>query len=146
MFEFKTFDSYKDVKKLLEMFSMQFPLLDLWYPDKAVFAKKLASKANNIVLLNDGRCVAFSSFYCNDLNKKVGYISMLAVYPGFERKGYASIMLEEIFREMKNCGMRYVKLEVLKDNIAAINLYKKYGFTICENSKDISFYMEKSLN
>lgn len=53
------------------------------------------------------------------------YLSELNVY-GEEnyRKGYGSMLMAGIVAEVKGL----LKLEVLKDNIGAIALYKKFGF------------------
>ena len=52
----------------------------------------------------------------------------LAVHPGQRRKGIASKLLTEFIRMFEAKGTRRIFLEVRERNVAAIMLYKKFGF------------------
>ncbi len=52
----------------------------------------------------------------------------LAVRPGYRRKGIASRLLLDFIGLFKSKGIAKVFLEVREKNIAAIRLYKKFGF------------------
>ena len=45
------------------------------------------------------------------------------------RKGIAQILLHEIESVFKEMGMKECHLEVREDNVAALNLYRKLGYT-----------------
>lgn len=53
------------------------------------------------------------------------------------KKGIASFMLEKI---IKISGRNNIELSVLADNIAAIKLYKKFGFVIIDEFDDYGGY------
>lgn len=49
------------------------------------------------------------------------------VEEGYRRKGIASKLIDYVFDMYRMRNIRFM-LEVRKDNIPALNLYKKYGF------------------
>lgn len=59
-----------------------------------------------------------------------GHITNIAVHPEFRRCGAASKIMDEILNLCSKNDIKSITLEVRKSNIAAQNLYKKYGFTI----------------
>ena len=59
-----------------------------------------------------------------------GHITNIAVHPEFRRCGAASKIMDEILDLCGKNDIKSITLEVRKSNIAAQNLYKKYGFTI----------------
>lgn len=72
-------------------------------------------------------------------NNVVAFIQYQDIYDRFEldniyvlemyrNKGIASILLDYMIEKGKNKEITNITLEVRKDNIKAINLYKKYGF------------------
>lgn len=72
-------------------------------------------------------------------NNVVGFIQYQDIYDRYEldniyvlesyrNKGIASILLDYMIDEGKKKKITNITLEVRKDNIKAINLYKKYGF------------------
>ncbi len=52
----------------------------------------------------------------------------IAVKKEFQRKGYASVMLDYFINYSKDNGCNTILLEVNKINKPAINLYNKFGF------------------
>ncbi len=56
------------------------------------------------------------------------HLHHFGVLPDFQRKGIGLMLAKESLRFVKQKGYQ-VKLEVHKDNQAAIELYKKVGFT-----------------
>ena len=79
---------------------------------------------------------------CNDDLKKVAYISLIAVKPEYRRLGYGKKMLQHDIEYSKNKGMEKVRLEVRKDNEAAISYYQSLKFYFVDEEKLDSFYME----
>ncbi len=57
-----------------------------------------------------------------------GHITNIAVHPEFRRCGAASVIIEKILEISGEKGIKSLTLEVRKSNIAAQNLYQKYGF------------------
>lgn len=93
-------------------------------------------------LVSDKHSVAFASFYCNDVVSKIGYLSMIAVLPEYERHGYGSLLMHKIFDIMHTHGMLKLRLEVNKNNAGAIRFYEKLGFKPIEKESADSAYME----
>jgi len=56
------------------------------------------------------------------------HLHHFGVHPDYQRKGIGSMLAKESLKFVKQKGYQ-VKLEVHKDNRAAIELYKKLGFT-----------------
>ena len=72
-------------------------------------------------------------------NKVIGFIHINEIYDRYEinnifvldeyrKKGIASQLMDNIIKLGKDTGIINITLEVRKDNVNAINLYKKYGF------------------
>lgn len=56
------------------------------------------------------------------------HLHHFGIHPDYQRKGIGSQLAKESLKFVKQKGYQ-VKLEVHKDNCAAIELYKKLGFT-----------------
>jgi len=56
------------------------------------------------------------------------YLHHFGIQPGKQGKGLAKILLNASLKLAKSYGMQ-IKLEVHKDNMKALGLYKKAGFT-----------------
>jgi GNAT superfamily N-acetyltransferase len=50
------------------------------------------------------------------------------VDPAYRRRGYATFLLSEVFRQFLRQGITTVEAQAMESNISAINLYKKLGF------------------
>ncbi len=57
-----------------------------------------------------------------------GYITNIAVFPEFRKKGVATTLLAHIENFAKEKELSFITLEVRVSNTAAINLYRKSGF------------------
>lgn len=57
------------------------------------------------------------------------HISTLAVHPTYRRRGVGEHLLRYSLKEAAELGAELMTLEVRVSNLAAINLYEKYGFT-----------------
>ena len=69
-----------------------------------------------------------------ELNSKHCEIKSMRTSPEFKRKGIASSLLQHILNECEKRGYKKVSLETgsMDYFLPAINLYKKFGFSICE--------------
>jgi len=67
----------------------------------------------------------------------VTHLLNIAVLPRFRRHGIGSGLLERAIEELKcsQHGSRFLTLEVRESNLAAINLYKKFGFGVIGRRK-----------
>lgn len=55
------------------------------------------------------------------------YIHHFGIKPAFQGKGYAHLLMKASMDFAQSTGMQ-IKLEVHKDNVKAVQLYKKWGF------------------
>ncbi|WP_165941966.1 GNAT family N-acetyltransferase [Cardinium endosymbiont of Culicoides punctatus] len=55
---------------------------------------------------------------------------VIAIRSKYFGKGYANLLLKSLENDARNQGVEIFRLSVLKNNIRAINFYKKHGFQI----------------
>lgn len=65
-------------------------------------------------------------------------INQIEVLKDYRRNNIGSILIEELIRIAHNKHYQNITLEVKCDNIAALNLYKKFGFV--EKAKRLGYY------
>lgn len=58
------------------------------------------------------------------------HINNLAVSPSHRREGIASALLAAVLRDGSKAGASRATLEVRRSNVAAIQLYKRFGFSV----------------
>ncbi len=73
----------------------------------------------------DGTTAGYMGIYiiCGE-----GYVANVAVLPEYRRKGIAGRLIENAINICKKEKAEFLSLEVRVSNLAAISLYKKYGF------------------
>ena len=84
---------------------------------------------------NGGDAVGYLSSYIIIDEASIVNIAVLEKY---RKNGYGSAILEKFIAYCKENGVSKVMLEVRESNIAAITLYKKYGFS--EVGKSVNHY------
>lgn len=66
---------------------------------------------------------------------------VIGVSPEYQGKGYGSVMLGEFEERARKEGFTMIHLSVRKDNIQAINAYKRNGWLVAhEGKKELSMY------
>jgi ribosomal-protein-alanine N-acetyltransferase len=95
---------------------------------RGMFMQELANPlAYYRVAVADEKVVAHGGLW-TILNE--GHITNIAVHPDYQRKGIASLLLEDFLSLAKEYEMSFLTLEVRKSNLPAQKLYQKYGFAI----------------
>lgn len=89
-------------------------------------------KDNCLVLFKDNQIEGYALF-SNIFDE--GEVLRVAVSPLSRRKGYASLLMNEVFRLGISLNVEHWFLEVRADNTAAIKLYEKYGFLVMGRRK-----------
>lgn len=92
------------------------------------YAKKLRAKARNIEAWNGNNLVGLVSMYINVTNRTT-FISNVSVAPSFAGKGLATNLIKRALYEGACAGCDEAILEVSREAVGAISLYKKLGFT-----------------
>jgi len=108
-----------------------------------VIAQTLASGGRLFVLTNkNNNEILGTSWLTND--KRRLYLHHFGIKKEYQGKGLSKQLMEASLKFAVDCGLQ-IKIEVHKENLVALNLYKKYGFKylgdydvyIVRNLKDI---------
>ncbi len=86
--------------------------------------KDLDFSKKRVFYVSDGDEVGY--VIIEDVGEVINIIDVF-VYEGYRKRGVASKLLSYIFDMYRIRNIRFM-LEVRKDNLLAINLYKKFGF------------------
>lgn len=92
------------------------------------YARKIAGQAATFEAWSDGMLVGLVAAYCNDQGTRIAYVTNMSVMQEWMGRGIAERLLRECLAHAAAVRMRQVRLEVSKDNVPAIKLYKKLGF------------------
>ena len=84
----------------------------------------------------------YASMYANDLKTRQAYISMFGIKKEYQRKHLGSILMDKCCEIANQSGMRWILLEVLKENVKGFKFYKKYGYIPTGKESEYSVYME----
>lgn len=82
---------------------------------------------NYFVLRHKGKVVAYVVF---TIKSSKSHIANFAVHPDYRNKGIGSELLRKTLLYIQSKGIQEVTLEVRVGNIAAQNLYSKFGFKV----------------
>ena len=82
---------------------------------------------NSLVLIDNDILVAYIIVY--EVAKEAE-IHRIAVNPVCRKKGYGKALISECIENLKSINVEKIHLEVRKSNVAAISLYKKFGFEL----------------
>lgn len=63
------------------------------------------------------------------------HLTILAIHPDFQRQGLGTLLLNKLLESAQKKGLERATLEVGENNQLALNLYKKFGFTIAGKRK-----------
>jgi ribosomal protein S18 acetylase RimI-like enzyme len=140
---------YNDIEilSILQEFDSIFPHLKEKVTDYHEYAKKIADKAEILLLSCSGENVGLCVYYANDFIAKTGYITLIGAKKEFQNLGLGRLLLSLAIKDMKKRGLLKVCLEVDKDNFIAQKFYKKFNFYEISSlkPKSESIFMEKIL-
>lgn len=110
---------------------------DLWID-------KIYNNGIFIIGSNSDNFCCCAALYVNDYHKFIAYLTYISVVPNMIGKGIGKYLMKEVERICLMSKMKWLKLEVKKENLNAINFYKKLGFDVVSENYT-SFYMIKKL-
>jgi ribosomal protein S18 acetylase RimI-like enzyme len=58
-----------------------------------------------------------------------GWLNYLAVLPDYQKRGYGRKLVEKTIHELKKLGCLKVNLQIRRNNISAVEFYKRLEFT-----------------
>ena len=91
-------------------------------------SKKFHSNGHVIYATEDNLPLGFCAYYANDYTNYNAYLSMIIVVSAAQGMGIGKTLLKKVIDDCRIKGMRYIRLEVAKDNNLAICFYEKNGF------------------
>ena len=84
-----------------------------------------------VAIINDN-IVAFANGYIYDkeemYKEKVAYLHNISVSKDYKRNGIGTKLIDEFTNIMKEKGCSYIKLNAFRNNIPAVEFYKKKNF------------------
>jgi len=108
-----------------------------------VYAKKMADYAILFEAWADEQLIGMVAMYLNE--QKHGYITNVSVYNEYGSKGIAKQIFVNLMEYSKANEISEIKLEVSAINIAAINLYKYFGFESIEEENNQIIMLKKEI-
>ena len=108
------------------------------------YSKKIAEHANVYVLKEEVTC-GLEAIYVNDRERKTAYVTLFGILATYRRRHLGARLFEHCVQEAVAFGMRELKLEVRKDNEAALKFYLREGLKIMGDSDGEHCYMGKTI-
>ena len=137
--------SQEEICATLARFADTLPSLSKGEAARQAFAEKFCQYATVVELRNADKIVAFAAFYCNDLQNKCAYLSMIAVLPEARGCGWGKLLLNQVCKMCREAGMSKLQLEVSRHNEVAKSLYKAMGFLSAGTETPTSVYLMREL-
>ncbi|RLA79190.1 MAG: hypothetical protein DRG78_13450 [Epsilonproteobacteria bacterium] len=119
------------------------PVLDL-NTDLNEFSDKIFENTITFEAWNKQTLIGLTSAYFNDFENQTGFINHVSVLKEYRRKHISKSLLTQCINYAIKKGFESIKLEVTKDNMAAIDLYNKLGF-FSEKNINKKILMKKQL-
>lgn len=104
--------------------------------------QKMMDHAIVIAVYYKNNLAGYASMYANDLKTRQAYISMFGIKKEYQRKHLGSILMDKCCEIANQSGMRWILLEVLKENVKGFKFYKKYGYIPTGKESEYSVYMK----
>lgn len=117
-----------DVEKFLHAVDRNFPIPLSSKQNIKQFAAKLCEKGTLCTVYESGEIVAMTAGYTKDIIDNQAYISIVATKTEFQGKGYATKLIKEFIDISRETGLSSIHLYTARQNLNAINLYKRIGF------------------
>ena len=124
-------------KKIVDLIhSEQVRQIGNFVPEGDEYLEKLADKAELLSHDSLEHCLGFVFFYCNDPAKYSSYITLLMVAQASRKSGIGAALVRYVLTLTEQRGYKVCRLEVRKENVAAIKLYETMGFCLVEDRSD----------
>lgn len=145
MIDFKLVKSRKEILTILNEFTECLDSLGTGILFREKMSYKFSLNAEFVVARNKDENIGFIAYYANNQVDKTVYISMIAVSFSHRRQGVGELLLKKCIFDAIQRKMKFIKLEVKKDNLNARYFYEKNGFIVEKGATENSLYMKKTL-
>ena len=127
--------SFQEVLSFLQETDTMFPTPLSERVDLEMYAKKLSGHSNFSLSYAGNQMVGMISCYTN--RPPMGYISNICVKESYQGKGVFKEMFRRLVDEIKKKGIDRVRLEVDDDNVRAMDVYTRLGFSVVEEQSNV---------
>ena len=118
------------------------------FEEKRKFAKKFIDNGHVVLAENrlDDNPMGFIAYYANDSEKRVAFISMIAVLPQYRNEHVGTSLINYCISDCIKRGMKVLKLEVAKTNKEARIFYMKRNFKKESETTSSSLFLQKNID
>ena len=109
--------------------------------ERTDFFLKLDQNAEFLKYYFDDNLAGFIACYCNNYETRRAFISLVLIDKLYRGKGISKKIFSQLFTLLKEKDFKTCSLEVRRDNVNALNLYKLLGFECVESSDSHSITM-----
>jgi ribosomal protein S18 acetylase RimI-like enzyme len=133
-----------DVQSILSEIDDEFSPKLTSHLDLAAYAEKITRLSTVFSIHERGYCRAFAAVYCNDCERRVAYMTMIAVRKDCRGRGLSNTLLTAVVCHLESIGFLCLQLEVYKSNPRAIAMYGRHAFQVVGET-DLSLVLERRL-
>lgn len=123
------------------------PFLDS-YVDLDNYSEKIFSRAIRFEAYVESNLIGMIAMYVNP-DALMGYITNVSVNSEYNGKGIGNKLMDQAKKYALHENLKFIELEVYKNNIKAINFYKKNGFdlyTSTDNTLNMKHILDRDYN
>ena len=102
---------------------------------------KIDQSAEFIRYYYEESLAGFIACYCNNYESKNAFITLVLIDKLYRGKGISKKIFSQLFTLLKEKDFTSCSLEVRRDNVNALNLYKSLGFKRVESTDSHSISM-----
>lgn len=106
---------------------------------------KFANYAQVAAAYKEDKLAGYVAFYCNNLETKTAFISIIVVKKEYQGCGIGSQLYSSVIQTLRDKSFTHLNLEVAKLNTSAINFYEDKGFIKIEE-RDTSYIFSKPID
>ncbi|WP_242117935.1 GNAT family N-acetyltransferase [Aestuariivivens sediminicola] len=103
------------------------------------YVSKLMEHAKIFSDYRSNQLIAFIAYYSNDPLNERGYLSMLAIHPEYQNRGYGKKLLNLAIEDLRSENFKYFDLQVVMNNKRALKIYQSFGFNLLRMDKKCVF-------
>jgi ribosomal protein S18 acetylase RimI-like enzyme len=94
------------------------------------YAQKIVDRAERFEAWAHGRLIGLVAAYFNETVTRTAFITSVSVIPAYRQQGLATQLLVACVESAKRRHVDQISLEVDRENLPAVDLYRTQGFTV----------------
>lgn len=144
---FKKINNYADLKNAFNVIDSAYhPPLSKRIENYNEYIMKLSVYGTNYLYLYNRKIAGLVCFYDNNIDEKNIYISQISIVKSLQGNKLGYRIIEFVEHLGKENNMKYIRLEVKKDNTNAIKFYQRCGFIFDKIESQTSYFMKKPIS